>query len=798
MKHILFIISLLFCNQFLFAQEAFVIKNYDVRLHVTRDGVIEVKEQIDLEFTEKRHGIIRKIPVRYDAPRGGEAQRPLKSQGDEIQVFLTNVEVEGREYTIEKDGDYRTIRIGSEDVYVEGAQRYEISYKVYNAINFFETESELYWNVIGTEWATPIEKGAFTLTWEGTLPPNFQPRFFVTTGNYGSEAQDADLKFGENRQSFSGQTTRTLQPNEGMTIGFSFPKDFLKLTPIPPQVLAEKFYIKNQVVNIRVLQNGVSEITESYTVVPVRKLESISRYLYPFLENQASKWNDWLGGRYRYIVDNIVVKGAKRCRSGRSYNICFDISDLPVGQERTLEVSYLVYDNFINDANTPPNTRTFAFIPFTQNISEPVLRNKIQIESVNGSLQDIDFQSFVEGGVNARAVRIRALGNDRLVADLGSDSIFLSPEEKMIFQLNVSEAYFQSKESSYDLRLFWLNNRFLFLPVLILLGLYYLWNRWGRDEDFSVMVEYYPPADIPPSEAGILIDDKLHDRDLLALIPYWGSRGLIEVRETGTDSVWKKDEYYFKKKQQLPADAPQYEKTFFNGIFGSNGEIGKEVKLSSLKDKFYTNMQSARTQLEQRINQRSFYAPYSRGAGMALKVIGVMIALLGAFFFLITLAGVEEIASRELSAGLLASGLLSFFFGQKMPKKAPMGLEAYKKLAGFELFVRDAELMRLQTFLQEDPHYFDKTLPYAIVFDHVEKWADKFKDLTIPEPDWYHGSRHNTFSPILFTHALSNSMRSMGSTFVSQPSSSGSGGSSFGGGGGFSGGGFGGGGGSSW
>lgn len=797
MKHLLFIIHFLFCSQFLLAQEAFIIKNYDVRLHVTRDAVIEVTETIDLEFTEKRHGIIRKIPVLYDVPRGGEAMRPLKSEGNQIQTFLTNIDVKGYEYNIENDGYYKSIRIGSSDKYVNGAQRYEIHYNVYNAINFFETESELYWNVIGTEWDTQIEKGNFELTWDGKLPMSFHPRFFVSTGNYGSEAQDAELKFGENRSSFSGKTTRTLQPKEGMTVGFSFPKNFLQLTPIPPQVLAERFYIKNQLVNIKVLQNGVSQVTESYTIVPVRKMNRISRSLYPYLENQSPRWKDWLGGAYRYMVDDIVVKGAKRCRIGRSYKVCFDISDLPVGQERTLEVSYLVYDNFYKKDVTPENKVTFAFMPFNQTIDEPVLRNKIQIQLPDGSIQDADFKAIIQSPSRDRPAQIRELGGEILIADLGPDSAFLAPQEKLIFQLNIPTTYFKTKASNYNIRLFWLNNRYLFLPILIFLGLYYIWSRWGRDEDFSVMVEYYPPADLPPSEAGILIDDKLHDRDLLALIPYWGSKGIIEVRETGTDSIWKKDEYYFKKKQHLPADAPQYEKTFFNGIFGKNGEIGKEVKLSSLKDNFYKNMQSARIQLEQRVKERSFYVPYTRGASVALQIVGGILAVGGLILFVLTLLGVEDIASREWSFGLLASGILSIIFGIKMPKKAPLGLEAYKKLAGFELFIKDAELSRLETFLKEDPHYFDKTLPYAIVFNHVEKWADKFKDLTIPEPDWYHGSRHDTFSPILFTNALSQSMRSMGSTFVSQPSSSGSSGSSFGGGG-FSGGGFGGGGGSSW
>ncbi|MFN7117222.1 MAG: DUF2207 domain-containing protein [Saprospiraceae bacterium] len=796
MKHLLFVIISLFYLPLIISQEAFIIKKYDVRLHVTRDAVIKVTETIDLEFTESRHGIIRKIPVRYDAPNGGIADRPYKSGGSEIQVFLTNIEVENWNYLIENEYYNKSIRIGSEAEKVKGAQRYVIHYDVYNAINFFENESELYWNVIGTEWNTQIEKASFNLTWDGNLPLDFQPRFFVATGNYGSERQDAEMQFANNRQSFSGKTTQTLQPNEGMTIGFSFPKDFLQLTPIPPQVMAGKFYFKNQLINIKILANGVSEITETYTVVPVRKMNSISRLLYPFIKNQAPQVNDWLGGEYRYILDNVEVKGAKRCRAGRSYNICFDISDLPVGEERTIELKYLVYDNFYKDQLTPQGSQTYAYIPINNGINEPVLQHKIQIEFPGNNIQNIDFEPFIQGNTEKRPIKVRTLGNT-FIADLAAEQTTLHPDEDLLFTLNIPDSYFAEKTNHYNFRLFWLNNRLLLLPVIIFLALYYSWQRWGRDEDFSVMVEYYPPADLPPSEAGILIDDQLHDRDLLALIPYWGARGIIEVRETGTESIFKKDEYYFTKKQNLPADAPQYEKTFFYGIFGKNGEIGKEVKLSSLKNQFYTTMQSARIELENRIKQRSLYVPYTRGAGTALKIIGLVVGVLGIALFAITLLGVEDLASRELGFGLFASGALALIFGIKMPKKAPIGLNAYKKLAGFELFVKDAELPRLETFIKEDPHYFDKTLPYAIVFNQVEKWAEKFKDLTLPEPDWYHSSRRDTFSPVLFTNSLSHSMRSMGSTFVSQPSSSGSSGSSFGGGG-FSGGGFGGGGGSSW
>ena len=98
--------------------------------------------------------------------------------------------------------------------------------------------------------------------------------------------------------------------------------------------------------------------------------------------------------------------------------------------------------------------------------------------------------------------------------------------------------------------------------------------------------------------------------------------------------------------------------------------------------------------------------------------------------------------------------------------------------------------------MKQDENYFDKVLPFAIVFNVADTWKDKLKDMDIPPPRWYSGN-YTTFTTLAFMNSLDRSMDQMSSTFYSAPSSSGSSGGSFGGGG-SSGGGFGGGGGSSW
>ena len=133
-----------------------------------------------------------------------------------------------------------------------------------------------------------------------------------------------------------------------------------------------------------------------------------------------------------------------------------------------------------------------------------------------------------------------------------------------------------------------------------------------------------------------------------------------------------------------------------------------------------------------------------------------------------------------------------------MTKKTKKGTELYQKLLGFKEFLTSVEKDRLQEFLKQDQNYFDKVLPYAIVFDIADTWKDKLAGLDIPPPTWYSGAyAANNFNTLMFMNSLDRSMNAMTNTFYSAPSSSGSSGGSFGGGG-FSGGGFGGGGGSSW
>src|SRR3546814_11567447 len=56
---------------------------------------------------------------------------------------------------------------------------------------------------------------------------------------------------------------------------------------------------------------------------------------------------------------------------------------------------------------------------------------------------------------------------------------------------------------------------------------------------------------------------------------------------------WKRKELTLFKKSELPADAPAHERIMFEGLFGA----GDTVRISSLKNTFYTTLNKARAAL---------------------------------------------------------------------------------------------------------------------------------------------------------------------------------------------------------
>ena len=146
----IFIFLFLFFPGSVFAQsEGYKVDSFKSQIEINQDASITVKETIDIDFNESRHGIFRVIPVTYSI-KG-------KTLNTRLNV-LSITDEKGVPYQYEKGRLAQSVnlKIGDPDVFVMGEKTYVITYKVSGVIQRYESHDELYWNVTGSEWDTSI------------------------------------------------------------------------------------------------------------------------------------------------------------------------------------------------------------------------------------------------------------------------------------------------------------------------------------------------------------------------------------------------------------------------------------------------------------------------------------------------------------------------------------------------------------------------------------------------------------------------------------------------------------------
>ena len=92
------------------------------------------------------------------------------------------------------------------------------------------------------------------------------------------------------------------------------------------------------------------------------------------------------------------------------------------------------------------------------------------------------------------------------------------------------------QEPSGLTKFFWFlgGNPVVSLPLVTFAGMFLLWRYKGRDPDpgMSVAPMYEPPSEISPAEAGTLLDDRIHPRDITSTVVDLAVRGYIKIEET--------------------------------------------------------------------------------------------------------------------------------------------------------------------------------------------------------------------------------------------------------------------------
>lgn len=197
------------------------ILDYHSDIHLEPTGELRVTETIRVraEGQNIRRGIYRDFPTRY-----------RDRWGNRVRVDFSPLSVRRNGQTeawhTEKRSNGVRVYFGSANRMLQpGVHEYEFTFATNRQLGFFDQHDELYFNVIGTGWMFPIDHGVATLTLPFAVDPA-QLQLSVYTGRQGSRQGDARAEVVAPDR-VRVETTRPLQPREGMTVAVGWPKGLI-------------------------------------------------------------------------------------------------------------------------------------------------------------------------------------------------------------------------------------------------------------------------------------------------------------------------------------------------------------------------------------------------------------------------------------------------------------------------------------------------------------------------------------------------------------------------------------------
>ncbi len=198
----------------LYNSQGFYIKSYNVIMNVKANNVIEIYEEINCYFHQKKHGIYRDI---------SQINKVERLDGSKITTYaqITDIFVNSKyKKNSTENGEIRLV-IGDENKFVSGDQTYIISYNYNLGKDRTTNYDELYFNIIGTGWQVPIKEVTFSIS----MPKEFDASLLgFSSGYLGSDTNN--VRFEIKEKVITGETTEILEAYEALTVRLQLPEGY--------------------------------------------------------------------------------------------------------------------------------------------------------------------------------------------------------------------------------------------------------------------------------------------------------------------------------------------------------------------------------------------------------------------------------------------------------------------------------------------------------------------------------------------------------------------------------------------
>lgn len=587
-------------------------------------------------------------------------------------------------------------------------------------------------------------------------------------------------------------------------------------------------------------------LTHNYIISPAHASESITQFHSNITINQDTSvtieeeinYTTTLNkhGIYRYVPETFTKNGLKYSRSITDIAVT-DQESQPIQYEIIREGPFLTLK--IGDPNNTFTGNQTYLITYTMSQAidryendttyhelywditgegwkVPIASATATVTSPHATITELDCFSGAIGGDDGRCVS--ALNTEDNQADFfyphtinyGDNmtiAVMLDPENELVFP-TASATLIQTILKNLPLAA-------IPIPLLLIFG---LWYYRGRDYAFKTSnvynldpnqpqgliwpslrarepFVYAPIKELTPGQAGLLLNEKVDTRDLIAEILELARKKFMKIESVTSKKflgLGTNTDYRFTKLKEKDesSELPAVQKYLFVQLFKKK----ETILVSELKGTFYTHMAKASKKLEESTTDFFSNKPSTaRGIGFA-----TFAAIWGVAFFLlaITFLSVNIFWPLPLMIIQLPLGI---FLAYHFPQKTAVGHALWLQTRGLR---KSINYGKWREKIKEKNLFIEEVLPFAVSLGVVDKLSKDMEKLKIQPPEYLDSSRGagsaNAALTMLNTQAFVSSFSSsVGSNLSYNPSSSSSGGGS-GFSGGSSGGGGGGGGGGSW
>ncbi|MDD4717298.1 MAG: DUF2207 domain-containing protein, partial [Eubacteriales bacterium] len=511
------------------AQEAFYIEKYSIDIKTGTDSSYYFEEEITVFFTSKRHGIIRSIP----------------KAGNDLPYFVSEISVSGDESTVEYDSYNINLRIGDANKEISGLKTYVIKYKLQFFKDTYDDFDFSYLNLIGTQWDTYIKNVDINYYYPVINDIPIKPyEYNLYAGRYGSESTGSALA-----ESFANHIRITisepLKNYEGISLLAKY--DEMTFVDAPEQKLP--YEISDYRAVISVSKDKRVSVEETFGLV----INDHSTPVYHFIP-LTDGYDSYLNiGRVKLNDANAVTSDDIRSRL------------VPLKEDGNYKVEYTIYYPLLS----PSDRDTLRLTLFDFYRSTPL--NGYEFSVISPARPKAVYAEFSDfrGRTTPESIPV---GSDTKMS-FATDEIL--PSYHGIYL-----------DLSYPIDTFTFVLRFeyallIVVPLLILLIVYLIFRKHGRDTRVSPVVEFYPPDNLSPAGVGYVINRIVDPADITSMLLYWASHGHLIFTATG-----KKD-FEISPGTAIDDSHPVWEQLAFSELTILLQAHGNVMSRKSLQDTFY-------------------------------------------------------------------------------------------------------------------------------------------------------------------------------------------------------------------